>query len=60
MDFVLRSTEKAIEDYGMEWRGKTLKDLDYADHLIILDESVIKMNDFLEVLKVQAARIGLK
>ena len=39
---------------------KTLLDLDYADDLSILDESVRKMKDFLEVLRVQGARIGLK
>ena len=39
---------------------KTLLDLDYADDLSILDESVSKMNEFLEVLRVQGARIGLK
>ena len=42
----------------MGW--KTLLDLDYADDLTILDESVSKMNEFLEVLRVQGARIGLK
>ena len=60
MDFVLRSTGKAIGDPGIKWGGKTLLDLDYADDLSILDESVRKMNDFLEVLQVQGTRIGLK
>ena len=46
IDFVLRSTGKAIEDYGIKWGGKTLLDLDYADDLSILDESVNKMNEF--------------
>ena len=32
----------------------------YADDLSILDESVSKMNELLEVLRVQGARIGLK
>ena len=50
MDFVLRSTGKTIGDHGIKWGGKTLQDLDYADDLSILDESVSKMNDFLEVL----------
>ena len=27
MDFVLRSTEKAMEDHGIKWRGKTVLDL---------------------------------
>ena len=58
MDFVLRSTGKAIGGHGIKWRGKTLLDLDYADDLSILDESVSKMNEFLEVLRVQGARIG--
>ena len=35
-------------------------DLGYSDDLSILDESVSKMNEFLEVLRVQGARICLK
>ena len=38
----------------------TVLDLDYADDLSILDESVSKINELLEVLQVQGARIGLK
>ena len=34
--------------------------MDYADDLSILDESVSKMNELLEVFRVQGARIGLK
>ena len=60
MDLVLRSTGKAIGDHGIKWGGKTLLDLDYADDLSILDESVSKMNEFLEVLRDQGAKIGLK
>ena len=60
MDFVLRSSGKATGDHRIKWGGKTLLDLDYADYLSILDESVSKMNEFLEVLRVQSARIGLK
>ena len=60
MGFVLRSTENAIEDHGIKWRGKTLLNLDYADDLSILDESVCKTNELLEVLRVQDARVGLK
>ena len=60
MDLILRSTRKAIGEHGIKWGGKTLLDLDYADGLSILDESVSKMNEFLEVLRVQGARIGLK
>ena len=60
MDFVLRSTGKTIGDHGIKWGGRTLLDLDYADDLSILDESVSKMNEFLEVLRVQGAKISLK
>ena len=60
VDFVLRSTGKAMGDHGNQWGGKTLLSLDYADDLSILDESVSNMNELLEVLRVQAARIGLK
>ena len=42
MDFVLRSTGKAIGDHGIKWGGKTLLELDYADDLSILDESLRK------------------
>ena len=60
MDFVLKSTGKAVGDHGIKWGGRTLLDLDYADDLSKLDESVSKMNDFLEVLRVQGAKIGSK
>ena len=50
MDFVLRSRGKAMGDYAIKLEGKNLLDLDYADDLIILDESVSKINEFLEVL----------
>ena len=60
MDFVLRSTGKAIGDHGIKWGGKTLLYLDYTDDLSISDESVIKMNELLEVLRVQGAIICLK
>ena len=46
MDFVLRSTGKAIGDHRIKWGGKTLLDLDYADDLSMLDESVSKMMNF--------------
>ena len=45
MGFVLRSTGKAIGDHGIKWGGKTLLDLNYANDLSILDESVSKKND---------------
>ena len=60
MGFVLKSTGKATGDHGIKWGGKTLLDLDYTGYLSILDESVSKMNEFLGVLRVQGARIGLK
>ena len=46
---VLRSTGKANGDHGIKWEGKTLLNLDYADDLSILDESVSKMYKFLKV-----------
>jgi hypothetical protein len=60
MDFVLRSTGKAMGDHGIKWGGKSLLDLDYADDLNILEESGSKMNKFLEVLRAQGTRISLK
>ena len=60
MDIVLRSTGKTIGGHGIKWRGKTHLDLDYADDLSILDESVSKMNEVLDVLRVQGGKIGLK
>jgi len=41
-----RKNNKAMEDNGIKWGGKPLLDLDYADDLRILDESVAKMNEF--------------
>ena len=49
MDLVLRSTKKAIRDHEIKWGDTNLLDLDYADDLSILDESVRKMNEILEV-----------
>ena len=46
--------------HGIKWEGNTLLGLDYADDLSILDERVSKMNELLEVLRFQGARIGLK
>ena len=43
-----------------KFTGKMHLDLDYADDFGILDKSVSKMNEFLEVLQVQGARIDLK
>ena len=47
-------------DHGIKLGGKTLLDLNYADDFNILEESASKMNELLEVLRVQGARIGLK
>ena len=47
-------------EHGLERERKTFLDLDYANDLCILDESVSKMNKILEALRVQGARIGLK
>ena len=38
-----------------KWGGKTLLDLDYADVLSTLDESVSQMNELIEILRVQGA-----
>ena len=43
---------KAIVDHGIKWGGIIPLDLDYTDHLSILDESESRMNEFLEVLRV--------
>ena len=48
MDFVSRSTGKAIGEHRIKWGGKTLLDLDYADDLSILDESCSEMNELLD------------
>ena len=60
MDFVLKSTGKAIEDHIIKWGRKTILDLEYTDDLSILDESLSQVNELLEVLQVQGARIGLE
>ena len=52
MDFVLRSSEKAIEDHGIKRRGKTVGDLDYADDLSILEKNMNQMNELLNFLRV--------
>ena len=46
-------------DHETKWEGKAFLDFDYADDLSILDESVSKINEILEVMRVQRARIGL-
>ena len=47
-------------EHRIKWGSKTLLDLDYAYDLSILDERVRKMNELLEVLRVQSARIDWK
>ena len=37
MEFVLRSTTKAMGEHGIKWESIALLDLDYADNLSILD-----------------------
>ena len=49
-----------METTESKWRGKALLDLDYADDLSILDESVNKMNESLEVLRVQGRKNRLE
>ena len=46
-------------DHGIKWWGDHV-DLDYAGDLSILDESVSKMNELLDFLWVQGARISPK
>ena len=60
MGFVLRSTENIMGEHIINWGSKTFLNLDYAEDLSIIDENVGKMNEFLEVLQVHGARIGLK
>ena len=47
-------------EYGIKWGGKTFLDLNFADHLSILEEGVSKINELLEVLRVQGARVVSK
>ncbi|XP_065582475.1 synaptonemal complex protein 1-like [Artemia franciscana] len=42
MEFVLRSKGNVMGDHGVKYGGKTLLDLDYADDLSILGESMRK------------------
>ena len=45
IDFVLRKTGKAMGEHESKWE----EDLYYADDLIILDESVSRTNELLEI-----------
>ena len=49
MDFVLRSTGKAMGEHRSKWRRKSILYLDYADDLSIRDENVSKTNELLQV-----------
>jgi len=51
----LKERRKGNERPWNQMERKTLLDLDYADDLSILDESVSKMNEISEVLGVQGA-----
>jgi hypothetical protein len=51
IEFVSSSTAIAMEEKGIKWERKTFLDLGNADHLSILDESLSKMNEILEVLR---------
>ena len=59
MDFVLRNTGKTVGEHKIKWRRKTFLDSDYAHYLSILNESVIKINELTELLRVRRARIVL-
>ena len=59
MNFVLRSTGKQLKTTQSNGEEKR-EDLDYADDWSILDKSVSKMNEFLEVLRIQGVKICLK
>ena len=60
MDFVLRSTPKIMGEHGFKLRSEIHLDIIYANDLSILDENVIRMNQLLEILEVQDARVDLK
>ena len=60
MDFDLRSTARAMGKHRIQWRSRTLLNLDFADDLKILDENVSKMNELLEVLRAKGGVIGFK
>ena len=60
MGFVLKNKAKAMGKLGIRRETKTLPDLHYVDDLSVNDKNTGKMNDFLEVLRAQGTRIGLK
>ena len=56
---IFRKTGKVMGEHGIKG-SKNFLDLDYFDALSILDENLSKMNELLEVLRVEGARTGLK
>jgi len=50
MKSVLKGTAKALEKQRIKWRGKDIQDLDCADDLGLVDESVRRMSETLDVL----------
>ena len=59
MDLGLRRWAKGIVKHGLKG-SKHFLELDFVDDFSILDESMRKMNELLDVLQVQGATIGLK
>ncbi|XP_065564326.1 uncharacterized protein LOC136029748 [Artemia franciscana] len=55
IDFVLRSTAKETRVQGIKFGSKTLEDLHYANDFSILGENGSKVDELLEVLRVQGA-----
>ena len=53
---VLRNIGKTMGEHGIKWGEKTFLDLDYADDLSFLDKIVGKMNELLEVFRVQGVK----
>ena len=50
MKFVLKGTPKALGEHRIKWRGKDIQDLECADDLGLVDESVRRMSETLDVL----------
>ena len=59
ISFVLRNTGRAMGEHGIKYRGKNFLNWDYAEDLSILDKSLSRIDELLEVLRVQGARISL-
>ena len=58
MDFDLWSKGNPMGEHRIKQGEKTFLNLDYADDLSILDESVSKINELFDVLRVLDARHG--